>query len=112
MRNSVRDSRQVLEQTMNDKKRSRSGSPRPRRKAFRYRRVLRFPQIKGKAPIEVELSVSRDDYAITLKFEDKTCLSFDIEPCVTVRPDLSDWKSGDAKLIKQWRPIHSKSSRL
>lgn len=97
---------------MNDKKRSRSGNPHPRRKAFRYRRVFRFPQIKGKSLIEVELSVSRDDYAITLKFEDRTSLSFDIEPCVTVLPELSDWHSGDSKLIKQWLPIHSKSSRL
>ncbi len=82
-----------------------------RRKAAAKGRVFRFPQVNGKSIAGIELAVSSDDYAITIIFEDKTVLSFDVEPCVSVVPELSDWRTGDSNLLKTWKPIHSKSSR-
>ena len=82
-----------------------------RRKAAANGRVFRFPQVNGKSVAEIELAVSSDDYAISIIFEDKTVLSFDVEPRVAVVPELSDWKTGDSNLLKSWKPIHSKSSR-
>jgi len=83
---------------------------RARKKA--YQRVLRFPQAKGKIIADVELDVSSDYYIIEIKFQDKTALSFDLEPCVMVYPELTNWKTGNYRPLKRWRPIHSKSSRL
>jgi hypothetical protein len=74
-------------------------------------RVLRFPQVNGKSVAEIELAVSSDDYAISIIFEDKTVLSFDVDSSVAVLPELSDWKTGDSNLLKTWKPIHSKFSR-
>ncbi|HXC42711.1 MAG TPA: hypothetical protein VNY51_04210 [Candidatus Dormibacteraeota bacterium] len=82
-----------------------------RRKEVPYRRVLNFPQTKGKIIADVELSLSSDYRAIDIRFEDKTSLTLDLEPCFQVTPVLADWKTGDYKPLKRWQTIHSRSSR-
>jgi hypothetical protein len=71
------------------------------------RKVLRFPQIKGKIIADVELSLSPEYRAVDIRFKDKTSLTLSIEPCFRVAPVLADWKTGDYKLLKRWRPIHN-----
>lgn len=88
-------------------KRSSSG-----KKEVPFRRVLRFPQVKGKIVDFVELGSSPDDYVIEIRFKDKTMLTFDIEASLSGFPELSDWKTGEYKPLKRWRPVHSKSSRV
>jgi len=83
-----------------------------RTKKRAYQRVLRFPQAKGKIIAEVELAVSSDYCLVEIKFQDKTALSFDLEPCVMVYPELTNWKTGNYKPLKRWRPVHSRSSRV
>jgi hypothetical protein len=78
-----------------------------RRKKVPYRRVLRFPQTKGKIIAAVELSLSPEYHAVDIRFEDKTSLTFDLAPCFQVAPVLADWKTGDYKLLKRWRYVHS-----
>jgi len=78
-----------------------------RRKKVPYRRVLNFPQIKGKIIADVELSLSSDYRAVDIRFEDKTSLTFDLQPCFHVTPVLADWKTGDYKLLKRWKPVLS-----
>lgn len=77
-----------------------------------YQRVLRFPQAKGKIIARVELSVSPDYYTIEVIFQDKTSLSFDLESCLRVFPELINWKTGNYKPLRRWRPVHSRSSRV
>ena len=93
---------------MADNKRTRS---RKRRKAVPFRQLLKFPQVKGKVIDRVELSLSADDCSIEIRFDDKTALNFDMEqePGIKVTPDFADWKTGNWKSIKRWRPVHSKS---
>jgi hypothetical protein len=88
-------------------KATRSGR---RKKA--YQRVLRFPKAKGKIIAEVELAISPDYNIIEIVFQDKTSLSFNLEPCFQVTPELINWKTGNYKPIKRWRPVHSRSSRV
>jgi len=78
-----------------------------RRKKVSYRRVLRFPQIKGKIIADVELSLSSEYRAVDIRFEDRTSLTLSIEPCFQVTPVLADWKTGDYKPRKRWQPVHS-----
>ena len=82
---------------------------RKRKKETPYRRVLHFPQVKGKIIERVEVSLTPDDYVIEIRFDDKTALNIDMEPepGIKVTPDYSDWKTGNWKPIKRWRPIHS-----
>jgi hypothetical protein len=56
------------------------------------RQVTYFREVKGKLVERVE--IDPDLNAITILFQDKTALSFDLEPRLTVFPELSDWKTG------------------
>ncbi|HKD82806.1 MAG TPA: hypothetical protein VKH81_24165 [Candidatus Angelobacter sp.] len=78
---------------------------RKRRSSF-----LRFPEVRGKAVESVE--IDPDVQAITILFKDRTALSFDLDPSLTVYPELSDWKTGDWRGIKRWRAMHSKPDML
>ena len=82
---------------------------RRRKKETPLRRVLRFPQVKGKIIDRVELSLSAEDYSIEIRFDDKTALNIDMEPepGIKVTPDYADWKTGNWKPIKRWRQVHS-----
>jgi hypothetical protein len=70
-------------------------------------RVHKFPTAKGKIIAEVELSVSPDYNVIEIVFDDKTSLCFNLESRVQIAPELVNWKSGEYKPIRRWRPVHS-----
>jgi hypothetical protein len=72
-----------------------------------YQQVHKFPAAKGKIIAEVELAISPDYRIIEIVFQDKTSLTFNIEPCFQVVPELVNWKSGSYKPMKRWRAIHS-----
>lgn len=73
----------------------------------RRKRKNAFPEIKGKIVEGVELMPSENGYSIGIMFQDRTFLSFDVEPCITIFPELSDWKTKNYKPLKRWRTIHS-----
>jgi hypothetical protein len=66
-----------------------------------------FTEIKGKIIESVEVMPSENGYTIGIMFQDRTYLSFDVEPHITVFPELSDWKTKNYKPLKRWRTIHS-----
>jgi hypothetical protein len=66
-----------------------------------------FPEMKGKIVNSIELMPSENGYSIGIMFQDRTFLSFDVEPYITVFPELSDWKTKNYKPLKRWRTIHS-----
>jgi hypothetical protein len=72
-----------------------------------HSRILKFPQAKGKIVAEVELSLSSDYNIVEVVFQDKTSLTFNLESCLQVVPELVSWKSGSYKPLKRWRSIHS-----
>jgi hypothetical protein len=74
------------------------------------RQVTHFDEVRGKTVEFVELSLDTENYSIEIRFSDKTALIFDMEPepGLRVTPDLADWKTGDWKPMKRWRPLHSR----
>jgi hypothetical protein len=78
-----------------------------RTKSKPNQRVQKFPAAKGKIIAEVELSLSSDYNIVEVVFQDKTSLTFNLESCLQVTPELVSWKSGNYKPIKRWRPVHS-----
>ena len=66
-----------------------------------------FSEVKGKIVESVELKPTENGYSIGIMFQDRTFLSFDVEPYVTVFPELSDWKSKNYKPLKRWRIVRS-----
>jgi hypothetical protein len=75
------------------------------------RRLVEFPQVKGKKLEAVEFSTAAENHAISLRFHDKTMLTLDIEPGFTVYADYADWKTGDHRPIKRWPPVRSRVFR-
>lgn len=65
-----------------------------------------FPEINGKIVNNIELMPTENGYSIGIMFQDRTFFSFDIEPHITVSPELSDWKTTNYKPSKQWRTMH------
>jgi hypothetical protein len=66
-----------------------------------------FAEIKGKIVDGIELKPGENGYSIGIMFQDRTYLSFDVEPCLTIFPELSDWKTKNYKPLKRWRLIHN-----
>ncbi|HEY2392381.1 MAG TPA: hypothetical protein VGK22_14500 [Candidatus Angelobacter sp.] len=76
----------------------------------RSKQLIYFSEVKGKIVERVEIDPALN--AITILFQDKTALSFDLEPRLTVFPELSDWKTGNWRGIKRWRALHSEISMV
>ena len=64
-----------------------------------------FPEIKGKIVEGVELMPSENGYSIGIMFQDRTFLSFDVEPYISIFPELSDWKTKNYKPLKRWPTV-------
>jgi hypothetical protein len=76
----------------------------------RHTRMLRFTEIQGKTLEAVE--VDPDVTAITILFEDKTALSFDLDPMLLVFPELGSLKTGNWRSRKRWPVMRSKPAML
>ncbi|MGZ4868118.1 MAG: hypothetical protein ACXV7C_12895 [Candidatus Angelobacter sp.] len=73
----------------------------------RRKRKNAFPEIRGKIVEGVELMPSENGYSIGIMFQDRTYLSFDVEPYITVFPELSDRKTENYKPLKRWPIVRS-----
>lgn len=71
-----------------------------------------FPEAKDKIVDIVELTVETGFYAITIRFQDSTTLTFSMEPCVAAFPVFSEWQDGAEKQLKKYQPILSKISKV
>jgi hypothetical protein len=80
-------------------------SKRTHKRKRRTRHLLHFPEVKGKIVEEVE--VDPEGQAVTILFQDRTLLSFDIDTRHYIFPELSDYKTGDWKGLKRWPPVIS-----
>ena len=76
----------------------------------RRSRFLRFSEVKGKIIEAVE--IDPDVQAIAIVFSDKTSLTFELDPALIVFPQLSGWRTGDWKSIRQWPALHSKTAMV
>jgi hypothetical protein len=72
-------------------------------------RVTDFPEVKGKTIEDLKLYPD-DDTTLQLRFTDRTDLSFDLEPGLTVRTFLYDAKVENALPTKIWPPLQRASS--
>ena len=72
------------------------------------RRSRRFAGVRGKIVDSVEV----DAEVISIYFQDKTALSFEVDSVHIVYPELSDWRTGNMRSIKQWPAVRSKPTML
>lgn len=71
------------------------------------RKVLRFSQAKGKTVESIEFSTELGYHSISINFTDKTSLNCEIEARFLVEADYSDWKTGNQRVIRRWRPVQN-----
>ncbi|HLJ26227.1 MAG TPA: hypothetical protein VKY85_05915 [Candidatus Angelobacter sp.] len=76
-----------------------------------WRRLISFPGVKGKVAKAARLFTTGGCHSITLEFQDKTALHFDIEPGLTFYADYYDGKTGNVRVLKRWPPIRSQGLR-
>lgn len=72
-----------------------------------YRNLIHYPQAKGKTVEDVEFSTSPNYHNISINFQDKTSLNLSIETALTLEADYSNWKTGNQRVLRAWRPIRS-----
>jgi hypothetical protein len=66
-----------------------------------------FPEVKDKIIDSVEVVIDSEYYGISVRFTDKTSLTFVMEMCLFTLPVYEDWTTGEAKQLKQYRPIRN-----
>ncbi len=73
------------------------------------RQRFEFPEVKGKTLSGIEVSSDSEYFGITVSFQDKTALTFTVEPRVAVFPVLADWTNGEEKIVKNYRAVRSRN---
>ncbi len=92
---------------MANKKRNQKDNNRPGKRR-RSTGFLTFPEVRGKTVQLIELDP--DAQAVVILFSDSTALSFDVDSCHIVYPELSRRKTGNWTPIKKWRAVQSSLS--
>jgi hypothetical protein len=91
---------------------SKSKPGKDARKRRLPRGCVRYSQMKGKLVDFVELWVSSDYRCISIRFQDKTDFTVEIDPCLglTFNAMHSGWKTGDQRVLKRWPSVNSEGS--
>jgi hypothetical protein len=76
------------------------------------RSVHRLEEVQGKLVDRIEIHDSGGDHAISVRFQDKTSISFSIEPGFILFTEYADWKTGNWRPIKRWPPLRSQGLRV
>jgi hypothetical protein len=72
-----------------------------------HRRLVQFPQMKGRTVEKIELFTATELHSLTINFQDKTSLSFSLAPCFVLDASLSALAPTTCALSKNGVPIHS-----
>ena len=86
-------------------------STHPQRIHSSFRELANFDEVKDKIITDIELSSDLEFFTITITFQDRTTLTFIIEPALVAFPILSEWPKGNEKVIKRYRAVRSKIPR-
>jgi hypothetical protein len=87
--------------------------PAPRKtKTTRQTRQRRMPkgcvqytEMKGRTVERIDVSLSSDYHCISVRFEDKTDFTVEIETRMVLTALHSDWKTGNMRVLKRWPMI-------
>jgi hypothetical protein len=71
------------------------------------KRLVNFPQARGRTVEEVELSLDSDYHCVAIRFKDNTDLTVVIDPALTFQATYSEWKAGNQKVLKRWPVVRS-----
>jgi len=73
-----------------------------KKKTRRWRRLLRFDEVKGKTVEFIEMSADLEFPCVEIGFDDKTAFLVLVDARVTMEAAYSDWKTGNLRVLRQW----------
>jgi hypothetical protein len=82
---------------------SRSKNVRKRHK--RPNSLTTFREMKGRTVERIEVFVSSDYRCVSIRFEDKTDFTVELDTRLVLTALHSGWKSGNMRVLKRWPPI-------
>ena len=71
------------------------------------RRIVEFPQMKGRTVQRVRFYTSADENTVAIRFHDRTQLSLRFEPALILSAELLKLHRWDTDTLKEWPLIHS-----
>ena len=77
---------------------------------FPFRRFAEVPNMKGRVLEKVEFYTTTEYHSLTLTFEDQTTLTLVIDPCFLISSSLSDFSTGNERVLKRWPTIQSRTN--
>jgi len=75
----------------------------PRRR--RLQRCVHYKEMKGRTVERIEVWSSSEYRCISIRFEDKTDFTVEIEPRMAFHALHSDSKTGEMRVLKRWPAI-------
>jgi len=84
--------------------------PKPRKtkpaRRTRQRRVasecVRYTEMKGRTVERIEVSLSSDYRCVSIRFEDKTDFTVEIDTRLVCEAFHADWKTGNMRVLRRW----------
>ncbi|HEY6248370.1 MAG TPA: hypothetical protein VI685_00325 [Candidatus Angelobacter sp.] len=72
-----------------------------------HRRFVEFPLAKGRTVEKVQLFLTSNCNSLTIEFQDKTALSLDVVPGLTINAEFQQREKDDIDVLAEWPPIRS-----
>jgi len=76
-------------------------------KSLNSRRFHRFDEARGKTLDFVQFYTSSGFHCLDVRFQDRTALTFEIDPYFTVEAAYTNWKTGNMRMLRQWPRVAS-----
>jgi hypothetical protein len=61
--------------------------------------------MKGRTVERIEVCLSSDYHCVSIRFEDKTDFTVEVDTRLVLQALHSDWKNGDMRVLKRWPAI-------
>lgn len=63
---------------------------------------VRYTEMKGRTVERIEVSLSSDYRCVSIRFEDKTDFTIEIDTRLACEAFHADWKTGNMRILKRW----------
>lgn len=63
---------------------------------------VQYTEMKGRTVERIEVSLSSDYRCVSIRFEDKTDFTIEIDTRLVCEAFHADWKTGNMRILKRW----------
>jgi hypothetical protein len=66
---------------------------------------VQYTEMKGRTVERIDVCLSSDYHCVSVRFEDKTDFTVEIDTRLVLTALHSDWKSGNMRVLRRWPTI-------